>query len=316
MTRNTAEMLFGALIADAATLGVHWLYDPDRIADIATAQNGRTAFTPVDAANYADTKGYFAHAARKNGQQTQYGEVLHLALQVIDREGAFDVAAYQAAFTAHFGAGGSYHGYIDRPTRGALARIEAQESPSGIDDDQLPALATLPAILARYVGAPDADSLRLTAMEVTNVNDIAVQYGDACADVLTRVLSGETLPEALNAAAAAAHSDIRDVLSHALTTNEMDSTVYAGHTGRACHLPMAGPLMFHILARSNSFAEAIERNNLAGGDNAGRSVFLGAVMGACHGVGSDTGVPLEWALQLEGRANVWRLCQSVADRAA
>ena len=315
MTRNTAEMLFGALIADAASLGVHWLYDPDRIAEIAKAQNGRTVFTPVDAANYADTKGYFAHAARKNGQQTQYGEVLHLAMTVIDRDSGFDEGAYQTAFAAHFGAGGSYHGYIDRPTRGALANIDAQTVPTGIDDDQLPAIATLPAILARYFGSADLDAHRQSAMRVTNVNDVAAQYSAVCADVLTRVLSGETLPEALNAAASAAHTDIRSDLTQALTTDEANSTVYAGQVGRACHLPTAGPVMFHILARSNSYAEAVERNNLAGGDSAGRSLFLGAVMGACHGVGSDTGVPLDWALLLADRAQTWRLCQSVADQA-
>lgn len=49
-------MLLGALVADAASLGLHWLYDPDRIAQIAT-KRGSAAFAPVDAAFFEGAKG-------------------------------------------------------------------------------------------------------------------------------------------------------------------------------------------------------------------------------------------------------------------
>jgi predicted butyrate kinase (DUF1464 family) len=79
---------------------------------------------PVDAANYEGVRGYFAHGGRSVGMLTQYGETLRLAIQSVNAAGGdFDVAAYQAAFVAHFGAGGSYQGYIDRVTRGALNNI-------------------------------------------------------------------------------------------------------------------------------------------------------------------------------------------------
>ena len=39
MTRN-AELLLGALVADAACLGLHWIYNVDIIADITARQNG------------------------------------------------------------------------------------------------------------------------------------------------------------------------------------------------------------------------------------------------------------------------------------
>lgn len=65
----TSEMLLGALVADAASLGLHWLYDPDRIAEIATA-HGTAAFAPVDAAFFEGATGYFAHAGRHAGMLT------------------------------------------------------------------------------------------------------------------------------------------------------------------------------------------------------------------------------------------------------
>ncbi len=242
---------------------------------------------------------------------TQYGEVLRLAIRSIEGAGGFDVAAYQTAFTAHFGPGGSYQGYIDRPTRGALTHILAEKTPSGIDDDQHPAIATLPAILARYHGTPDLPAMIKTAMEVTNVNDIAAAYSAAFADLLARVIAGEALGSALEAAAAGADDLIRADLSEGLTTTEPSSVDYGETTGRACHLPMSGRLMFHILKHSADFTEAVERNNLTGGDSAGRAILIGAVMGAKHGIATEKGIPLGWILKLTEGDAIWSECQAL-----
>ena len=177
-----AAALFGALVADAAALGLHWIYDPARIASVAD-EHGSAAFVPIDPANFAGVPAYFAHGARCDGMQSQYGEVLRLMIHsLLDHDG-LDVAAYQAAFVAHFGAGGSYQGYIDRPTRGMLENVAADVTPTGIDDDQLPAVATLPAVAVCYDGAEQAEKLA-QARAVTHVNGVADAYAAVCAQVL------------------------------------------------------------------------------------------------------------------------------------
>lgn len=310
---KTSEMLLGALVADAACLGTHWIYQPERIAEIAARQDGQAAFTPVDPANYEGVKGFFAHGARRNGMLTQVGEVLRLAIQSINANaGAFDADAYQAAFAAHFGAGGSYQGYIDGPTKAALTNIAAQVSPTGSDDDQTPALARLPAIVAAYHGTDALGAMITASMQVTNVHDVAGAYNAAFADVLVRVMDGASLADALDAGAQGADDAIKADLMAALSSDEQSSTVFAGLTGmmgRACNLPSAGPVMFHILRDSGSYAEAIERNILAGGDSAGRSIMIGAIMACVHGVGTPKGIPLDWVLHLDGAAQIWSECQ-------
>lgn len=306
-------MLLGAFVADAASLGVHWIYDPERIAKIAARRGGKSSFAPVDAANYADTKGFFAHSLRRNGMLTQYGEVLRLAIQSMNaNDGAFDVAAYQASFAAHFGPGGTYQGYIDRPTRAALDNIVAEQSPSGTDDDQNPAVARLPAIFAGYRGKANLSETITGAMEVTNVNAVAAAYSAAFADVLSRVAQNVPLSDVLHAAADAADYTIKSELLGALSTSDDNTTDYAGLMGRACHLPTAGPIVFHILKHSDSYRDAVERNNLAGGDSAGRSILIGAVMGLAHGVATPMGIPLSWVLQLEDAAEIWNECEALA----
>ncbi|WP_226780652.1 ADP-ribosylglycohydrolase family protein [Oceaniglobus trochenteri] len=310
---NTVERrraaLMGALVGDAASLGAHWIYDVGRIADLRAAHGGSAAFLPVDPAHYDGGVGYFAHGARRLGMQTQYGATLALAMAAIQRDGGFDVGAYQADFAAYFGAGGPFVGYIDRPTRGTLANIAAERTdPSGIDDDQLPALATLPAVIVTGQNVEQA-------ICVTNDNDVARAYGAVFAVALGAVLKGAPLAQALRDAAPLAGEEGVEALIQALDTEEPDSTAYGEVTGRACHLPMAMPLAFHILARASSFEEAINRNIDAGGDSAGRSIVIGALMGAAHGVATRTGVPLAWLLKLEDGAEAWSRSLALADLA-
>ncbi|MEP2640012.1 ADP-ribosylglycohydrolase family protein [Roseobacter sp.] len=313
MTHN-ADLLLGALVADAACLGLHWIYNVDRVAEVTARQNGQCAFTPVDARNYEGVK-TFAHKDRHNGMFTQIGEVLRLTVQSMNANGgAFDVDAYQSDFANFFGAGGAYNGFMDRPTRGALDNIAAGKSPSGIDDNQTPALTCLPAILVAYNGHENLADMIKTSMEVTNINAEAAAFNAVFADVCTRIMNGETLTSALELAANAAPGAIKADLLNALNAAEDDSVVFAGLNGlmgRACNLPAAAPVMFHILARSKSYQEAVERNILAAGDTAGRSIMIGAIMARVHGVATPTGVPLSWVLQLQDGAEIWQECQTL-----
>ena len=55
---NRHDALLGALVADAASLGLHWLYDQDHIKLIEST--GSLLFRQPDAAHYKDKRGYFA----------------------------------------------------------------------------------------------------------------------------------------------------------------------------------------------------------------------------------------------------------------
>lgn len=315
MTKN-AELLLGALVADAACLGLHWIYDVDIIADIAARQNGTSAFTPIDPRNFEKVK-TFAHKDRRDGMFTQIGEVLHLTIQSMNANGGtFDVAAYQSAFAAFFGAGGDYHGFMDKPTKGALANIAAGVSPSGIDDNQTPALTRLPAILVGYHGQENRNAMIKAAMEVTNVNTEASVFNDVFADLTTRIMNDEPLDTALVAAANGADESARADLLNALNTTEDDTVIFAGLNGlmgRACYLAAAAPVMFHILARSTSYQDAIERNIRAGGDSAGRAILIGAIFGRIHGVATEKGIPLSWVLKLQDGEKVWQDCVTLSE---
>jgi ADP-ribosylglycohydrolase len=118
--------ILGALVADSATMGLHWLYSQKRIAKVVP---DKPEFRNPDPEDYRGNVGYFAHPKKAAGELSHYGEQCLVMLHsLVACNGVFDRQHYQEQFRTHFGYGGEFVGYIDRPTRETLDRIYRLES--------------------------------------------------------------------------------------------------------------------------------------------------------------------------------------------
>jgi ADP-ribosylglycohydrolase len=304
-----ASIVLGALVADAAAMGLHWLYDPERIATIADERE--PLFLPAEARHFDGTKGYFAHAGKASGDLSHYGMSLTLAMaSLVAGEGQINIRDYQQRFLATFGPGGTWKGYIDRPTRGLLARLAdgvTDETPiaSGIDDDQMPALSPVPAIVA---AGPEAETLEqdVAAMvRVTNNNPLAIEAALITARLIRDLLQGADVNTTLSIETEASGEPLRALLHQALSESARNSVDMAGEFGRACHVQQGLPVVFHIVNTAESYESGIRANILAGGDSCGRSMALGALLGALYGFGGERGIPLPWLTRLKGGARLF-----------
>ncbi len=113
-------MILGAAVADAAALGLHWIYSQPRVRRVA---GDTPEFLEPDPANYEGVPSYFAHGGRRAGDGSMYGEGLLTTLRSVVERGRFDWQHYARTFEAHFGFGGEYVGYIDTPTRETLTNM-------------------------------------------------------------------------------------------------------------------------------------------------------------------------------------------------
>ncbi|WP_339951263.1 ADP-ribosylglycohydrolase family protein [uncultured Albimonas sp.] len=296
--RDRAEAaLLGALVADAAALGLHWLYDPARIA----ALEGPLVFRAPDPADFEGAAGVFVHPGKRAGELSHYGAALRTAMQAVGARGV-DLSEAQDRFAAAFGAGGWWVGYIDKPTRGTLANLAAgQRDPSGVEDDQIPGFARLPALVCRPGGAADAVQLA-AAVAMTSTGAAARDWALAGARILAAALIGANPAEAVAAGETGAPEAVAQGLARARAAGP-DPVAFAGEVGRACPMSMSVPVAAHILLHAGSFAEAVEMNIRAGGDSCGRAILLGAVEGAIHGLGG-AGVPAPWLLRLADGATL------------
>jgi ADP-ribosylglycohydrolase len=130
------NMVLGALIADAAAMGLHWIYDQSRIRAVA---GDTPEFRAPNPADYDGVPAYFAHPKRTAGDQSQYGEQTLVMLRALVRSGGqYEPAAYASEFRAHFGYGGGYVGYIDHATRDTLDNFRRYEDAAQVIASSLP----------------------------------------------------------------------------------------------------------------------------------------------------------------------------------
>ena len=304
---RSARAILGALVADASSLGLHGLYDTDRLADIAL--RGEPVFVAPDRANYEGAKGSFIHCMRQAGDMSTYGECCTLMRrQLAEAAGRFQRVTYQSLYRKHFGPGGAYVGHIDKPTRGTLIRLIPHEDPatypqpSGVDDDQLPALACIPPVVvaAHRCGREDASLWGEIehVVRVTNNNERAVDAGRAAGLLLLELLRGRKPLAAIDAAASRVADDLATRMRAAAEGSRMDVVSAASRFGSGCHVEQGLPLICHIIAHAASYREAVIANIMAGGDSCGRSIVLGAAMAIIDEV------PLGWMARLRRLAEV------------
>jgi ADP-ribosylglycohydrolase len=120
----------------------------------------------------------------------------------------------------------------------------------------------------------------------------------AAANILERVILGDTLDTAMQFACKTASSEVLALVKQALGFNTSNNQVFTQQVGLVCNLISGFPSIYHNLLHASSYQEAIRQNIYSGGDSCGRAIFLGAVLGASMGVETDAGIPAPWLNQV------------------
>lgn len=372
------HLILGALAADAASMGLHWIYDQQRLRDI-NADNPE--FLAPNNDNYQGVTSFYAHGKKSIGDLSHYGEQCFVMLKALAQQnGHYHQATYQQYFQDHFGYGGDYIGYIDRPTKITLDNITQNEkladkqlhtlnlgmsddvknallttitsalkkdstlNPSqlkqqcadakpvsekilkkiienlqplfhlpGADDVQLPAIAKLPALIANASAQPDLDSAITSAVRTTNNNDTAVAYGHIASQMMLTAINTQDINQVIDAACQSAPPEILPKIEHALDNAQQSICDYTQSVGLSCNLEFGIPSVIHNLSQQLSYQQSIRQNILAGGDSCGRSILLGAILAAVHGLDGNDGLPTSWLTRLHHHTEIKQLmaqCQT------
>jgi len=273
---NRFNALYGALVCDAACLGLHWLYDPVQIESL--SHQGELLFRAPDAAVFEGKRGVFVHSARRSGDLSHYGESARILGEIVLRE-PYTVKSHQERFFSVFGPCGSYVGYADRPTKQLVSRmvLEGDQIPeaSGMDDNQMPAFCVLPALIAvnqDLEGVVQAGEVISTNSDVRDGLEIVHK----CVQLLE---AGKSLQLALHESAQSSENRISKLLQQALETDGYLPVDIGEAFGRACYVDHALPVVWHLLKHAEGFEQVVRDNIRCGGDCCGRSMVLGALAG-------------------------------------
>lgn len=180
-----------------------------------------------------------------------------------------------------------------------------------IGDDQFPAIAKLPPVVALYRDAENYDEVVELAVRITNHNDKAVAYAKVYADMLKAAIETRDKDAVILAAKASANAEISEIIEDALAMLDKPHREVGQFFGPSCHLPYGLPQSIHLIANCTSYVEGVRMNISVGGDNAGRSIMVGATLAALYGVDTDDGLPKSWLEKLTKRHEITELLRKL-----
>ena len=313
-------MVLGQFLGDAASLGVHWIYNTKDIESI--YPNGLQGFEIPAEGHY--------HAGKLSGDLTHYGDAAWVLLEALAQETTFDAASFGAVFVEKMDPSKGYKGYFDAATRGTLENfknhLEVSADPfgfqEGADDDQLATISSLAVFIAFYIvrneGLPDDRSEILEQVEaltrVRQNNDRAVAYNQAHARLLLELLAGRDIHSAFHhveeqlATDATLDLEVRRKLKEAFELKHKSTVEATELLGQSCPLICSFPSAVQATAKHNEdFQKAILETAQAGGDNAGRAALIGSWIGAR--LGADA-LPNEWTGKLNQSPQIFAILEN------
>ncbi len=240
----------------------------------------------IDDVSVADL-GYMRTFITKYGMQYQ-GKALVKAVDTLFRSFSDDPAVIEKAKTVAK--------YYDKH----------RQLHTGADDNQIPAFAKVPVVVVAGLGASTLIQTVDDAIRVTNNNDEAVTYAIYAARVLEKVLMGTAINDALRASLSESpdYNGLQHNIGQALECETLNPAKLAETFGASCPVLSTIPLSVAIMNQGPDYTDAVRINIEAGGDSAGRGIFIGSILGAAEGIGGDRGIPLSWISQLNDLAPI------------
>jgi len=293
MTDKAKAMVLASFVADALSLGVHWIYNT-RVID---KKWGRVQ-------NYIKPERPTYHPTKDLGEFTHYGDQTLVLLRSLAKNQGFDLGRFAADWRDFFQ---SYDGYFDTATKETLENFAAGKSPSeaGSGSDDLAGAARIAPLgcFYRHDSAAFISAARAQTA-LTHNNRQVVESADFFARLTTRVLAGERPTAAIGQVLNEAYDrqPYVDWVNRGLESVETDTRQALLDFGQMCEVEVAFPGVIHLVARyEDNLPLGLIENAMAGGDSAGRGLLLGMVLGAHLGIED---LPERWLTELKHRQEI------------
>jgi ADP-ribosylglycohydrolase len=282
LKNKQAGLLFGSFCADALSLGVHWIYDANELAQ-----------------KYGRVTGYQApgpdsyHPHKQAGDQGHVGDQALCLLTFLKREKRWDTVAFMDEW---LGMWPTYNDYIDGATKTTLGNIQNQtdKTQGGSDSVEIAGPARIAPLVSFLAQAPENEVVQaaIEQTKLTHRSPEAEETASFLAKASYRLIHGARLEDTVRETAPEwALKSANSVLPQ----NAVDAIA---KLGPACSISSALPSVIYLALKHGENTEiALIENAMAGGDNCARGLALGMLLGAANGY---TSIPEQWRNDLNG----------------
>lgn len=265
------KKLIHALLANTATIGVHWIYNY-KFLD-ALSKEKSLLFLDPDEALYEQSKmAYFAYPGYVAGDYTGVGQLILKLYDALKNNPNFNTKDYLNLLTTLYEPGGSYKGYVESYGKKLIfnqlkTQLKIAMDDVIIDDHQLVGFAPYLAVKAHGLETQKAVEL---SGALTNSEDYKAYF--MMFDHIHSVTG--TLHEKIKKSIHLAPITHHEALKQAITMNDTNKFIEA-FAGRGCDIAHTLPVIIHVLMHTKSYEEAVQFNALIGGDSADRALLIG-----------------------------------------
>jgi hypothetical protein len=306
--QRAVAAIVGGFVADAATMGLHWIYDPEKLSALIAAAPAPEFHEPPACPFYS----------YESGALSPYGAEVTPLLEFVAAKGSFEPSGYG---DASYHAAKSYTGRLNGVFRELVKKGDAGEKYPNLatENNDLHGGIKTPVLVAKYLG--DTAALVAKTKEATQVHQIGVEATDAavaCALLLQQVVEGTPIPAAVAALTTSDHigaptrSLVQAVVDAVANKTFPDAIAAVNSFGKACPLPGSLQGALYVLLTTSGYTAAVRANIAAGGDNCSRAMLIGAIAAAAavQDVASADPVPAEW----KAKATDFDLIQQLAQQ--
>ena len=296
---NMKNIVINSLVADALSLGSHWIYSQQEIAEKFGSISG-----------YSDPATTY-HLGKKAGDFTHYGDQTMVLLRSLASHGCFDFASFGDEWRA-FWENPETQSYRDGATKATLANLRNGLPPAQTaspSNDIAGAARIAPLFLLKWKSNDDLIAAARVQTSFTHGDAAVVDAAEFFARVTLAVRDGVAIPEALRAAVSnTIQEEWLDAALASSASATSDSAATKTH-GLTCHIPEAFPAVCHLLLRHpDDVAAALTVNVEAGGDNAARGMIIGMI----HGAKPDAKpLPEHWPTGLSAYSEIQQLIETI-----
>jgi len=286
LTNKQSGLLFGSYSADALSLGVHWIYDTNELAQ----KHGRVnEYKAPGADSY--------HPHKQAGDQGHVGDQSLCLLKFLVREKKWSPSGFMDDW---LGMWPDYNDYIDGATKSTLANVQSQSDKTmgGSDSVEIAGPARIAPLVCHLANSTEEEVVRASVEQtiLTHRSPEAEESATFLAKAGYRLIHGANLLDTLNEIAPGWALKKADSL---LSENAVDAI---GKLGPACSISSALPSVLYLaLKHGDDIETAFIENAMAGGDNCARGLVLGMLLGAANGMAS---IPNYWVENLRARSDL------------
>jgi ADP-ribosylglycohydrolase len=180
-----ANVVNAAFFADAATMGLHWVYSQSELAELITSMNVNGAFFNPPISKYYDYE---------SGKLSCYGDELLPLLDVLSQVGSFDAEQFAKKSHEFFS---SYEGRLNHAPKGFCENMNSGKNcyECATEDFQANGIIKMPLMVAKYAGNPELLVFAKASVSMIQNSKLSEDSSELIALILERIIQNDESPE-------------------------------------------------------------------------------------------------------------------------